>query len=83
MVFELQAKMWRNALDADDDNADWLLGRAMAEHANWRGNSSLTGADPGFLLGGGRRLRGGIFPQLQGRHVPEGHQHINDGAECA
>ena len=30
-VFELQAKTWRNVLDTDDDDADWLLGGAKAE----------------------------------------------------
>ena len=29
----LQANTWRNGLDTDDDDADWLLGGAMVEHA--------------------------------------------------
>ena len=33
-VLELQAKTWRTVLDTDDDDANWLLGRAKAEHNN-------------------------------------------------
>ena len=33
-VFELQAKMCRIVLDADDDDADWLQGGAKAEPIN-------------------------------------------------
>ena len=40
-VFVLQAKTWRDVLDTDDDDADWLLGGAKAEHTNWRGRNSL------------------------------------------
>ena len=42
-VFELQAKTWRNVLDTDDDDADWLLGGAKAEPINWRCRISLKG----------------------------------------
>ena len=35
---------------------------------------SHTGADLGFSLGEGRRLRGGIFSRLRGLHVPEVRQ---------
>ena len=42
-----------------------------------------AGADIGFVLGRCRRLRGGIFSRLLGRHVPEWRQHINEGVEYA
>ena len=41
MLFELQAKTWRNVLDTDDDDADWLLGRAKREPTNWKCRNSL------------------------------------------
>ena len=40
-VFELQAKTWRNMLETDDDDADWLLGGARAKPINWRCKISL------------------------------------------
>ena len=33
-VFELQAETWRNVLDTDDEDTDWLLGGAKAEPIN-------------------------------------------------
>ena len=41
-AFELQDKTWRNVLDTDDDDADWLLGGAKAGPINWRCRNSLT-----------------------------------------
>ena len=44
-----------------------------------------SGADLGFSLGGGSRLRGGIFSRLRGGMFQKGTkcQHINEGVECA
>ena len=39
-VFELRAKTWLSVLDTEDDDADWLLGGAKAEHTDWRGRIS-------------------------------------------
>ena len=65
-------------MSAYDNAKKWSLELVFHSQTRWE-----TGADLGFLLGGGRRLRGGIFSQLRGRHVPEGRQHLNEGIECA
>ena len=39
--FKFQAKTWRNVLDTDDDDADWLLGGAKGEPINLRCRTSL------------------------------------------